>query len=115
MPRKKSQGERVATAEIDETLVLDASIPLSFEERIELRKIFASPIFKKALRNCRHKKPSGGKWGRALLNSPAGAIVANNTLHEMRGWEMFEEALHAQSLDPAAKPTVAVDDYKTPL
>src|SRR6185503_19631118 len=110
----KSQGERVATAECDETLVMDTLAPLAFEDRVELRKIFALPVFRRALKNCRHDKPST-KISRTTLDSALGAIAANNRLHQMRGWEMFEEALFAQTLDPAPKRAVAEDNYKTPV
>ncbi len=112
MPRKKSEGERVATAE-DQTLVLPPSVLLTYEERTELKTMFASMAFKKALRNCRLKKPKVN-LPRTLLNSPAGAIVANNCLHEIRGWEAFEEAMHEQSENPVAKLPQPKDEYNTP-
>ena len=114
MPRKKSAKAGVASREIDDTLIPEPTLPLSYEERIKLRAMFADPVFKKALRNCRNRKPNGHMWGRAVLNAPTGAIVANNTLHEQRGWEAFEKELHAQTLDPVAKTAPVPDDYKTP-
>lgn len=103
----------MATAE-DQKLVLEPAVPFSYEERVELRRVFESKAFKKALLNCRHGKPSAD-IPFSVLNSAIGGIVANNRLHEIRGWEKFERELARQANDPAAKLTVPVDDYRTPV
>lgn len=74
-----------------------ATIPLSVEERNELRGIFNNPVYKKAFTNARLRKPSafGGETDGAL-----GGAVSAKKLHLIQGWELFEAALFIQTLDP---------------
>ncbi len=114
MPRKRSLIAPVAPAP-EENLLRDPVTPLSLDERTALRLALKSPGFQKALRNIRHQKPSPFT---AELNTTLGSTIANNRLHEIRGWEMFEVALGKQALDPViAKPSLKesfIDESKLP-
>lgn len=80
---------------------MTVAVPLTFEEREELRKIFANPAYKKAFTNARLRKPSafGGDTDGAL-----GGQVAAKKLHLIQGWELFEAALALQVMDPKPRP-----------
>lgn len=80
------------------------------EERDELTKIFANPVFVKAWRNLRAVKP-GVFISQSALASPAGPQMANNRFHEIRGWEMFAAALLKQAKEPEVKRTPAKEEY----
>ncbi len=97
--------------EAEENLLRDLPVPLSLEERQAFRTAIKLPAFQKALRNIRLEKP-GVFIGKAELNSSLGSISANNRLHEIRGWEMFEAALGKQGLDPVLTPPKAKEKYQ---
>jgi hypothetical protein len=107
MPRKTALIPPVAPV-AEEKLLRDAPVNLTLDERTAFRAALASPGFQKALKNIRHGKPSVFT---GELNSPQGAVIANNRLHEIRGWEMFEAALGAQAIDPVLKPARAREEF----
>jgi hypothetical protein len=80
------------------------------EERVELRELFNKPAYRKAFTNARLKKPSAFA-GSEPLNGEHGGIVANNRLHQIQGWEMFEAALALQALDPAPPKKPLEESY----
>lgn len=95
-PKPSDMGNRMT----EETgPAVPAPIPLSHEERVELRKLFASDLYRKAFHNARLMKPSAFA-GTEALNGPLGGQIANNRLHQMQGWDQFEAALAVQALDP---------------
>lgn len=107
MPRKKRLiAEMAPPPEV--SILREPPLILTLEDRIALRAQFASSAFKKALHNARLQKPGAFTPG---LNGPLGATIANNKLHEIRGWEMFEAALAVQIADPALPKAKIVDDY----
>jgi hypothetical protein len=107
MPRKKSLNPPLAK-EAEDTILREPPIPLTLEDRIALRAAFTSSWFKKALHNARLCKPGANV---RELNTALGSVIANNRLHEIRGWEMFEAALALQVADPALPKVKIVDDY----
>lgn len=86
-------------------------IPLLMEERDKLKEIFKDPAFVKAWRNLRVLKPSVFIATPSALAGPSGAQMANNRLHEIRGWEMFSAALLNQAKEPVIKTKVNLDEY----
>ncbi len=110
MPRKRPLKLPVAL-EGEENLLRDLPVPLSLEERQAFRAAIKIPAFQKALRNIRLGKPSVF-IGKAELNGALGSVSANNRLHEIRGWEMFEAALGTQGLDPVLTPPKAKEKYQ---
>lgn len=109
MPNKKALNPHVAQ-EAEDTILRESEQILSLDERTALRAMFTSAAFKKALHNARLSKPSEFA-GPAALNSALGSIIANNRLHQMQGWRMFEIALGKQVEDPKPTPTRVEDDY----
>jgi hypothetical protein len=108
MPRQKSAKAGVAPREIQDTIIREEPLVLTLEDRTALRGFFASAPFKKALHNARLKQPSIFS---GTLDSPLGSIIANNRLHELRGWKLFEGALGSQVDDPIPPKPKAPDDY----
>ncbi len=108
MPRKKSAKAGVAPRVIDDTIIREEPLVLTLEDRTALRTMFASVAFKKALHNARLSRPPVTAPG---LDTALGGIVANNRLHQMQGWAMFESALGRQVEDPRAPAPKAHDDY----
>ncbi len=115
MPRKSKLQTPVAP-EAEENLLRAPIRPLSFEERSVLRLALKSTAFQQALRNIRNEKPSVFA---PSLNDERGAQFANNRIHQIQGWEMFEVALGKQALDPqliAPRPKENfMDESKLPL
>lgn len=112
MPRKNSEGARVATAE-DTTLRLDPLVPVTLEERQELRRIFASLAFKKALKNCRRYRPKTD-LPLSLMGGTQGGQLALMRYHEMKGWDDFERWLAAQADDPKPAAAKPAEEFKVP-
>ncbi len=110
MPRKPALKASPLVQEAEETLLRELPVPLSLEERQAFRVALKSPAFQKALRNIRLEKPSV-HMTRDALNGTQGAVIANNKLHEIRGWEMFEAALGKQGLDPVITPAKPKEKY----
>jgi hypothetical protein len=108
MPRKPSVKVGVAPREVEDTIIREEPQVLTLEDRTALKAFFASASFKKALHNARLKQPAVFTGG---LDSQLGSVIANNRLHEIRGWKMFEAALGSQVEDPKLPAPKAPDDY----
>jgi hypothetical protein len=109
MPRKKrGLNGWLANIHDDEKFGVGIHQELAPSEKQELRAIFASPVFQKALANARLSKPVlfGMSFDTAL-----GHVASNNRLHEMRGWKMFEVALALQAEAPRAKRPAPQDNF----
>lgn len=85
--------------------------PLLMEERDRLNEIFRDPAFVKAWRNLRVLKPGVFIASPAVLSGPTGPQLANNRLHEIRGWEMFVAALLNQGKEPVVKRKAVLEEY----
>lgn len=107
MPRKRPLNPPVAPV-AEEVSLREAVVPLSLEEREAFRAAIKSPAFQKALRNIRNQRPSVFTHE---LNTALGTTIANNRLHELRGWELYETALWKQSLDPVINAPQAREKY----
>ena len=87
-------------------------LPLTYEERVELRGMLHSPVFRKAWNNVLLQKPSvvppavPAGSDAALL-----AAVASNRLNQLYGWEQFAAALLAQIEDQLPKAKPVPDNY----
>lgn len=108
MPKSKALKASPLVQEAEDTVLLQSEMPLTLEERVALRAALTSTYFKKALHNARLFSPSVTPPG---LDTVLGSVIANNRLHEMRGWKMFEAAIGRQVADPKPKPVVAKEDY----
>lgn len=109
MPKKKSGlNGWLANIHDDEKLGVGINQELAPSEKQELRTMFESEVFRKALANARLSKPA---LFNADFNSALGHIAANNRFHEMRGWKMFEVALAMQAEAPRAKRQVPQDNF----
>jgi hypothetical protein len=109
MPRKKSGlNGWLANIHDDEKFGVGIHQELAPSEKQELRHIFESPVFKKALANSRLSKPPvfGVSYDTAL-----GQLAANNRFHELRGWKMFEAALALQAEPPRTKRAAPQDNF----
>lgn len=110
MPKKKALNPEVAHR-AEAGLLPEAKTLLTLDERNALKATFTSAGFKKLLQNVRLKKPSAFT---PHLNEALGAQVANNRLHEIRGWELFEAALWVEIQDPGIRKTAPVENYQEP-
>jgi hypothetical protein len=110
MPKKKALKASPLVQEAEETLLREDPIPLSLEERTALRTALTSGYFRKALHNARLAMPSP-MLNQALLNSALGSVAANNRLHEIRGWKMFEAAIGKQVEHPLPPAPKAQENY----
>jgi hypothetical protein len=108
MPRKSSLKAGVAPREVEDTIIREEPVVLTLEDRTALRAMFASAPFRKALHNARLSRPPLTAPG---LDSALGGIVANNRLHQMQGWAMFEAALGRMIEDAKPPLAKAPDDY----
>ena len=87
--------------------------PLDYEEREQLRTLLHSPVFRKAWNNVLLSRPS------VMPPAPVGAVadscmlamLANNRLNQLYGWEQFAAAILSQTEDPAPKAPRVADDY----
>jgi hypothetical protein len=77
-----------------------AAIPLTLEERTELKSLLGSAVYRKAFTNARLFRPSVFIDG---LNTALGPQIALGRLRQLQGWEMFEAALVLQTQDPKQK------------
>lgn len=111
MPGKKSAKVRVAPHEVEDTILRQEPILLTLEERTALRGMLTSAVFKKALHNARLVQPTAF-LPQGVTDSALGSISANNQLHRMQGWAMFERALGRQVENPKPPAPAAPDDYK---
>lgn len=111
MPRKKSASAGVAPREIEvqDSIIREGPVALTLEDRTAVRAFLVGSAFRKVLHNARLKMPSAFTVG---LDTALGSVIANNRLHEIRGWKMFEAAIGSQVEDPKAPAPKAPDDYQ---
>lgn len=95
------KGLKPQLAHAEETILRAPVFPLTLDDRTALRAMYESQAFRRAWANVKLAKPSVFT---GELNSALGAIVANNRLHEIRGWELLEAALLKELNEP--KPPV---------
>lgn len=112
MARKKSPPKQVEVAPRIESegAVVPQVLPLSFEEREELKSLLAKPVMRKAWANAEVMKPSPFVDAREL-NGALGGRCANNRLHQIQGWELFKAAIVKQTIDPRPRPQPVRDEY----
>lgn len=89
---------------------------LTFEERTKLAALLNSDVFQKAFGFSSQFKPSvffsgAGTTIAEMKDAPTAMLMANNRLHEIRGWEMFSAALFAQVEDPKPKLSPTLETY----
>lgn len=86
--------------------------PLTLPERIRLREIINDPVFNKVIRNAHCKKPTTGPEGVGIHVKTDSLLIANNRLHQLQGWEMFEAALFSQAEEKVQRTiTSLVETY----
>ena len=108
MPRPKKKPSTVSLS-IEQALpITPPPVALEYKDRQRLAEILDDPVFVQAWRNLHHHRPSPFPMG---LNGALGATIANNRLHELRGWMMFEAALIAQARDPIMVPPLLKETY----
>jgi hypothetical protein len=78
---------------------------LDLKERQSLLAMLNSDVMQKALGNAQAMKPGvffagAGTQAGSVKDAAMATLLANNRLHEIRGWESFEAALFAQCEDP---------------
>lgn len=83
-------------------------LPLTFEQRIELKTLFDKPVFRQAWNNAQAKKPSIVPRG---LDTDLGPQIGNNRLHQIQGWELFRAALLQQLDAPRPIPPRPQDNF----
>lgn len=111
MPRRKGLKDAGLVPQQIEEILRPAANPLTLEERGELRAILSAPLMRKVWNNARWARP-GAMIPKSELNSALGSVIANNRLHEQRGWEMFEAAILIQIADPKiARKEPIPDNY----
>lgn len=87
-------------------------VPLVLKEREALLAFLNGDLFQKVLANAALVKPGtmfvgAGTSVHAVKDANLAALMANNRLHEIRGWEMFEGAIFSQAEEQKApKPRV---------
>ncbi len=91
-------------------------IPLVLEERARLIALLNDPIMQKALANAALVKPPSSFAGSgvqvsAVPSAELAMLMANNRLHQIQGWETFETALFAQTLDPKSPRAQVEENY----
>jgi hypothetical protein len=59
--------------------------------------MISDPVFQKVIRNAHSKKPKTAPEGTGVAGKENCQLIANNRLHQLQGWEMFEAALFAQA------------------
>lgn len=96
-----NKGLKPQLAHAEEAFLREPAVPLSHEDRTALRAMYESKAFKRAWANVKFGKPSAFP---SELNGALGAIIANNRLHEIRGWELLEAALIRELNEP--KPII---------
>lgn len=72
--------------------------PLTDTERQRFRQIIADPVFKKVIENaCLGKPPAFPSNTGEYVKDQNSLLVANNRLHQIQGWELFEAAIFRQA------------------
>lgn len=107
MPRRKGFKARLTPVH-EEQIIPQLVVPLTMEERGEFRKILETPLMRRVWNNARAAKPSEFAGD---LNLKRGKRIANNRLHEMRGWRMFEVAIFKQVYDPKPVANAPKETY----
>lgn len=87
--------------------------PLTQKERERFRAILADEVFRKVLARVQNMKPSAftGGVSDASKSATDRAQTANDRLHEIRGWEMFEHALFLQAEDKKRRADPAQETF----
>lgn len=88
-----------------------AEMPLSVEERIELKGIFSNPVFIKAFNNAKLFRPPVVVPG---LATQFGGQIATIQLARIQGWEMFEAAMFLQTQDKPPKLGPIEENFADP-
>ncbi len=89
--------------------------PLLLAERERLREIINDPVMQLVIRNAHAQKPKTGPVKTGVFDlSEQSLLVANNRLHQLQGWEMFEAALFGQAEEAVhfVKPSI-VETFPT--
>ncbi len=81
-----------------------APAPLTDDERKQLKALLSDGVLRKALARVQNMKPSS-------FNAPSGIQGANDRLHEIRGWELYEHALFLQAETPKLKSEKPTETY----
>lgn len=80
--------------------------PLTEEERKQFVAILEGDVFRKVLARAMNMKPGAFSGVSDASKCAADRVQsANDRLHEIRGWELFEHALYLQAQTP--KPAAA--------
>lgn len=92
------------------------ALPLELKDRDKLKALLNDPVMQQVLGNISAVKPGvfyvgAGTEAHASKDPAMATLLANNRLHEIRGWEMFETALFAQCEDPKAAREASTETY----
>jgi len=75
-----------------------AEEPLTEVERQRFRQMIADPVFQKVIRNAwRYRPPTTPLGTGESVRDQNALLIANNRLHQLQGWEMFEAAVFSQT------------------
>lgn len=82
-----------------------APFVLDLKDRTRLASLLNDEVMQKALANAAALKPGvffvgSGLDANATKDTAMATLMANNRLHQIQGWEMFEAALFRQIEDP---------------
>jgi hypothetical protein len=92
-------------------------LPLTLVEREKVRGFLADPAMGRALEFIQTMRPSAfvvndsAGMGGAVKDPAASMASANNRLHEMRGWDQYENALFASVQEAKPRPEMPVENY----
>lgn len=111
-PKPAAMGKQPKKKSTNAGPSLPAVQVLSLEDRTELKRIFASELFRRAFSNARLMKPISTPPG---LSTAMGAQIALVQICRIQGWEMFETALAVQVMDKLPKPAPLEPTYSEPL
>lgn len=97
-----------------------AKIALELSHRARLIELLNDPVMQAALANVLLQKPGVFFGGSATEAHKAGdvgmaTLLANNRLHQIQGWELFEAALFAQANDPRPPRAPVNETYPTEI
>lgn len=108
MPKKSRLNVELADHQQREHFLPPVYLEYTPEERGELRKFFESPLWKKTLSNVRTARPPLFVGG---TETPLGNQIANNRLHQLQGWQLFEVALARSILPEPPKRKQLTESY----
>jgi hypothetical protein len=83
---------------------------LTLEERVKFREFIVSPLFRKVIRNAFTKRPGVVPKGTGTAVLEHSQLIANNRLHQIQGWEMFEAAFFSQAETIIERPKSTVQE-----